>query len=90
MRDGDTTEELDACMAQLRSVLEGVVYRAWVKQMTREETVALCNLMIRAPLDGPAYFRVIEGVKLENARSLAIDWHDAHPDEPEITLVIPE
>lgn len=99
-RDGDSEAEIEACADQLHGLLQGAIRKHWLRGLSREHTIAICNVLFQdvtdnySRLDEPdmGYYRfgakylIIDGVEVNSPKELMRQWNDAHPDEQPIQL----
>lgn len=88
-RTEDTPEEASACASQLQRDMEKLVEDAWLKSLSREEAVSLCNLLAKSGRLYPARIEICAGMRYD-AEAIARNWSALHPDEETICVPSPD
>lgn len=85
----DDESEMKACAVQMQNDLKKLIVKEWISKYTRDEMIALCNLLLKGPQN--RYTRICLVADLERtADDIAIEWNGAHPNESPIYFPDPD
>lgn len=82
-RSEDSEDEISGCARQILNSLKGIVAKAWLSQYSREEIVAICNLLVKGPRGIYTHICLVTDLEMDLG-DIAREWSNLHKDEPAV------